>query len=145
MPASTVALIFSASTGRLRSWIVPDNDEEIAGYSSPNPGESVLIITLSEYTAAAGVFELQALLNISTGKSPETDDRHIMIDAGGNVGHALFACVACGDSAFPGYEMRQHGAAPVGAFFIDATRWFPPPSKRRVIGGRRRRIVRGRA
>jgi hypothetical protein len=145
MPASFVALIFSADTGRLRSWIVPDDDNEVAAYIPPNPGESALIITIEEYAAASDLSRLQELVNAATGKSPDTDDRYIMVDAGGNVGHALFACPACGDDAFPGYEMRPHANAPVGAFFIDGIRWFPPPALRRAIGGRRRRRARVRS
>jgi len=102
MPVSTVALIFSGDTGRLRSWIVPDDDAQIAAYVSPNPGESVLVIPLDQYSAAAGLEALQAIVNAATGKSPGGADRYIMVDAGGNVGHALFASPACGDGAFPG-------------------------------------------
>ena len=91
MASTTVGLIYSASTGRLRWWIVPDDDSQIAAFVSPNPGEAALIVSQAQYQAAANVAGLQALVNAASGKAPGTEDRYVDIDAGGNVAAVSFA------------------------------------------------------
>lgn len=133
MTSSVVALIYSADTGRLREWVVPDDDSEIIPYSPPNPpprsGLAVLVITRDQYVEAGDLNGLQGLINNVTGKTPETDDRYILVDAGENVAHVAFACPLCGDVAPPGLEMRKHPAATLGAFFVGSS-WFAPPTPR---------------
>lgn len=121
MSSTAVALVYSSSTGRLRSWIVPGDDSQLHGFVPANRGEAVLVITREQYDAAADLFSLQALINFVTGKSPSNEDRYADIDAGGNVVSVLYACPNCGDAPSDGLTRIQHNTVPAGAFFVESS------------------------
>ena len=82
MVAATVGLFYSATTGRLRWWMVPDSDQQLASFLSPNPGEAKLIISRDQYLTAGGPAGLQALVNTTSGQSTTTEDRFVDVDDG---------------------------------------------------------------
>jgi hypothetical protein len=142
MAASTVGLIYSRATGRLRSVVVPDTDEQINNYV-PNPGEAVLIIAAAQYqTAGAGIAGLQSLVNAQTGLSPATADRGAMVDATGFVQSMHFVDAACGDVAFPGLTLELHPTAQVGWFRLAAGSYLNPFARiyRRTARAKDRRV-----
>ena len=139
MASTTVGLIYSASTGRLRWWIVPNNDSQIAGFVSPNPGEAALIVSIDQYQAAGDVAGLQALVNAASGKAPVAEDRYVDIDAGGNIVAVTFACPSCGDAVAEGLSRVRHASAVLGGFFVGSS-YFVGRTKERQL--RRRRFRR---
>jgi len=139
MASTTVGLIYSASTGRLRWWVIPDDDSQIANFVSPNPGEAALIVSQAQYQAAANVAGLQALVNAVSGKAPDAEDRYVDIDAGGNIAAVSFACPNCGDVAPSGVSRVQHANAEPGGFFVGSS-YFAG----RSAGGSKERLKRRR-
>jgi hypothetical protein len=144
MASTKVGLVYSATTGRLRWWIVPDDDSQITSFVSPNPGEAVLIISRGQYQAAEDVAGLQTHVNAASGKAPLAEDRYIDIDAGGNVVAVTFACPDCGDVAAPGLSRVNHGSAAPGGFFVGPSYFLGRAKEGGAKGGRNKeRLPRG--
>lgn len=137
MASTTVALVYSAATGRLRWWLVPDDDSQIASFQSSNAGEAVVVVSRTQYENAGGVVGLQALVNAASGKSPVIEDRYVDIDAGGNVALVAFACPNCGDAPAAGFTRVLHATATPGSFFVGST-CFTPRIRARKRGRYRR-------
>jgi hypothetical protein len=117
MPASSVALIYSANTGRLRWFVNPDNDSDLARIT-PLPGEAMLTISLAQYlSAGSGLGGLQALVNSHTGSTP-ANDRYAVVDGGGNVVSALFVDPLIDRTPLPGQNFVAHSTAPPGAIYL---------------------------
>lgn len=142
MAATQIALVYSTSTGRLRSWIVPDEDSELDGFVPANPGEASLVITREQYDAGSDLAGLQGLINTVTGKSPINEDRYADIDAGGNVVNVLHACPNCGDVPPSGITRMQHDTVPRGAFFIGASYFVPQGRVPKQLRVKRHRKIR---
>ena len=111
--STKVALIYSKNTGRLRSWIVPDDDAELAAIKSNNPGEAIHIVTREQYHSALGHDHLQGFVSAHCGITP-TDDRHVIVESG-IVKSVVFADPpGCGDPVPPGTMLMPHPHAHVG-------------------------------
>lgn len=61
-------------------------------------GEAQLTVSTAQYNSFAGLNDIQAFVNISTGKTP-TGDRYVSVDASHNVLSAHIADPSCGDVA----------------------------------------------
>jgi hypothetical protein len=115
------AVIYSLATGRVRRWISTDAYPDagaimrIAGHV---PGEGVLVVP-----GVADLHALQAAVNAVTGKVPG-GDRHVMVDAHGNVTTVVHADPAL-DPPHPGHTMHQHEHAGPGWTLTD-TGFVPP-------------------
>jgi|SRR5215469_12404833 len=93
MAVTTIGLVYSTTSWRLRSIVIPDDDTQLAGHPL-GQGEAMKIVALADYSAASDV---QGLLDGLTGHSP-SGDRYISLDASGNVVDIHIADpVGCGD------------------------------------------------
>ncbi len=115
-----ISVIYSQTTGRIRSVIVPQTANE---QITPNllPGEAVQQFDIS--IAKQDLNALQASLNAITGLTP-TNDRFAIVDVLGNVVGATIACPACGDSV-PGHQLIANPAASPGWKLVAGT--LTPP------------------
>lgn len=114
MASTTVGLVYSAATGRLRSIVIPDNDFELTGRQI-HSGEAMVIITKTQFLAAGnGTAGLQSLVNAVTGLSPDTSDRAVMLDSLGFVRWVGFICTACGDVPHQNFSFEFHPKANIG-------------------------------
>jgi hypothetical protein len=114
-----IFVIYSATTGRIRSIIVPQGNEKI----SPNllAGEAVQQFDMS--VAKQDLNTLQASLNAITGLSP-ANDRFAIIDNNGNVTGAVIADPSCGD-VVPACQLVASPNATIGWKF-QAGVFIPP-------------------
>jgi len=106
--STQVGLFYSTATGRLRWFLVPDDDSELSAPIA-NAGESLLVVTRAQLTAAGGPDGLQALIDAHTGSSP-SGDMFAALDTAGTVVAVHYLDAACGDVAHPGttlVKLRQ--------------------------------------
>jgi hypothetical protein len=120
MASTTVGLVYSKATGRIRSIVVPGDDAELVT-RRVHPGENTLVITLAQYAASPNPNSLQVLVNAVTGLNPTTADRAVFINNAGFVQLTAFIDQACGDGvpsglslafndfAMPGWHRSQEG------------------------------------
>lgn len=142
MPASTVGLVYSQTTGRLRSIVIPDNNGELIGRKL-NSGESILIISSSQF-ATASADGLQDMVTATTGTTP-VNDRYVFLKNIDSIEYVIAAVIAdpvgCGDMAPPGMTLIAHDSAGpghvrIGASFFDLWRKGRPPFRNRRRLGR---------
>lgn len=88
-----VAVIFSKSTGRIRSIFQPEKELELNRIKLI-PGEDYLILYLDEATIDINV--LQQKVSSLTGTIPK-NDRYAIVDNNGNIVGSLIADPTCGD------------------------------------------------
>src|SRR5437660_1321971 len=105
-------IIYSKNTGRIRWWIVPDNDNELNALNL-KPGELLLKVDNSLY---GDLFHLQDLVSQKTGLIP-SNDRYAVIDSLGNVVSAIIADPLCGDQ-ITGFQLIAHDIACPGWKYI---------------------------
>lgn len=144
MPASSVQLVYSQTTGRLRSIVVPDADRELIGRTVKS-GESILIISSAEYaTASASADGLQAMVTAITG-APPAEDRYVFLQNIDSIEYVITAVIAdpvgCGDMPPPGMTLIAHDSAGTGHIRIGAS-FFDLWMKRREPFRNRRRFGR---
>jgi len=110
MTITSVGVVYSGTTWRIRSIIVPDDDTQLLGRSL-GKGELMQNIALSTYLSV-DLAGLQSLLNGLTGNSP-VGDRYVSVDGSGNVVDIHIADpIGCGDaSPHLGCILTAHSAA----------------------------------
>lgn len=115
-----ISVIYSATTGRIRSIIVPQTANE---QIQPNllPGEAVQQFDMS--VAKQDLNALQVSLNAITGLTP-SNDRFAIVDKNNNVIGAVIACPACGD-AVPNCQLIPSATAAPG-WILSAGSLTPP-------------------
>ncbi len=126
-----VGLVYSATTWRLRSVVIPENDSQLTG-RAVGRGEALQIISSDTYAANPGD-QLQVILNGLTGQVP-SGDRYISVDSGNNVVSVHIADPAgCGDTApQPGNSLIAHDTAVHGDLYWNGTAVHPVHAPRRV-------------
>lgn len=108
MAASKFPVIYSAQTGRIRSWWKLDDDSELQIVKTL-PGELFSVFPMEEY---GDLPILQELISRVTGLAPK-DDRYAVVDSRGVVIGAIHADLACGDKV-DGHELIPHNEAGPG-------------------------------
>jgi hypothetical protein len=110
MAATTVGVIYSGTTGRIRSVVIPDFDSQLINRAL-GKGEAIQIVSSATYSSLS-LDGLQSFLEGITGLSP-TSDRYVSIDASGNVIDIHIADpVGCADlSPYAGCSLTAHATA----------------------------------
>ncbi len=103
--AGDAVVIYSLATGRVRRWLVPDEDGHLL--HGAIKGEGVMHVP-ARYSG--NILTLQSYVTTRTGLTP-AHDRYVIIDRRTTtIVGALIADPACGD-AVPGCDLVQHDMA----------------------------------
>lgn len=134
MSSTKIGIAYSKTTGRVRWFVIPDNDKELDSLKA-GEGEIILIVNRSVDNSLP---ILQAQVTQSSGLTP-SNDRYAIIDpnqtdAQGNqiVIGAVIADPSCGDK-FPGKTFISHAQAGVGWSYDPAGKIFVAPVISQVI------------
>lgn len=87
MAATKVGIVYGASSGILRRWIVPDDDSELESAHPLAPGEAMLIVDRS---AARSREDIDVALAAKIGRPPPSA-RCVVVNAAGEVVGAIMA------------------------------------------------------
>lgn len=124
MASTTVGLVYSNATGRIRQIVIPDNDAELSSLVM-GAGQSIHVMSAAAY-AGQSLEQLQATLSSITGVTP-TNDRYVEVDASGNVLVAHIADPMSGDGPLtPGATFFSHAVAQPGDLLIGGGKTLLP-------------------
>ena len=132
MAVTTVGLVYSITTGRLRSIVIPDYDSDLPAHTIGR-GEAMLVIPMAQY-AGQSESGLQAIIGLTP-----TNDRYISVDQNTNVISSHIADpVGCDDvSPYVNCTLIAHPTAKQGDYYINGVVVRPArPTTRRLMGVR---------